>query len=224
MGRRTTGQVDVDVTTAEDEEAMAETLSQLGQALQEAATKKRGGAKVIGQLTDLLSRLSVKDYPELADHPVVAQFLETVATSKARNSDDPPGTVYNKGTLAEHKKPWQWRDLKDFPTITFTPLENAELYYNGLGPVYLTADVECTVHEVFYGIYMESRRQQRFGREHMAWLMRRRDAPSHPDMITVEAIKARASGDGAHYLPGGGVIMGRTEPDASGGEGGKEES
>lgn len=201
-------------------EGADEMLASIGKALMELAGEKGQQEKAITQLADMLGKLSPKDYPALAANESIQAFIEKMAEQKASASDDPPGTIYNRGTLAEHKKPWSWRDLKDAETVTFTPNETRLLVWNGLA-LTVVAEQENTVPAIFYGVYLESVRATKFGREHMEWLMRKRDGPTHPDMVSPDGVRARSTADQGWYQPGAGSIAGAAPPEAAGAEEGK---
>lgn len=195
-------------------------LADLGRAFLEMAGDKAGQEKTVARVVEVLSKLSAKDYPALADNADVQRFVEMLALRKAETSDDPPGTVYNRGSLAAHKKPWAWRDLANEKPITFTPSESCMLVWNGL-VLSIVAEQETTIPACFYGLYMESRKNTRFAREHAEWLLRKRDLPTHPDMVTPDAVRARATGGIGWYEPGAGPHAGAapmTAEEEKGGE------
>ncbi len=194
-------------------------LASLGQAFLAMSQDKAGQQQAIVRVTEVLSKLSAKDYPALMDNPEVQRFIDGMVKQKAESSEDPPGTVYNRGTLAEHKKPWTWRDIKNEKMITFTPNRSMLLVWNGL-VANIFADQENTIPACFYGIYVESQRGTKFATEHAEWLFRHRDAPTHPDMVTAEGVVARATGDTGSYLPGAGPHSGAAAV-AEEGEGGE---
>lgn len=186
---------------------MSALLASLGQALSSAGTKKADQQRALSDLEAVLARLNPKEYPDLVDHPAIQQFVELLGQAKARSSGDPPGTIYNKGTLGAYKKPWTWSDMKDFPTVTFVPMENAFLQWNGLICT-VVADMEQTIYKPFHDLYMESRRNTRYAKHMAEWLFRQREDPPPPDFISPEAVRARAYGDGGWYQPGAGSIAG----------------
>mgnify|MGYP001562722324 CR=1 FL=1 len=198
----------------------AATLISLGQAFLAMAQEKTDKAKAMVGIADMLGKLSAADYPALLDHPEVQRFVDGLIKQKAESTDDPPGTIYNKGTLAEHKKPWQWRDLDNAERITFTPNETRLIVFNGL-PLTIIADVENTVPAPFYGLYVESKRNTRFAQEHAEWLMRKRDNPTHPDMATPDSVRARAIGGVGWYEPGSGPHAGAAPISDEEGKGGE---
>lgn len=183
-------------------------LARLGAALAQVAGNKAAQRRVVGELEALITRLPVNEYANLLDNEVVQQFVERMTERKVQeNKGDPPGTIYNRGTLAQVKKPWSWADLKDAPKKTWTPNRSTSLTWNGL-TVYVHADEEVTLPEVFHGVWEDHVRATKLGREHAEWLMRKRDRLSDPGIISPEGARARATGEGGHYLPGGGNIAG----------------
>jgi hypothetical protein len=192
----------------EQQEDSSGLLASLGQALLRAAGEKGEQAKALETLKEILPKLSVKEFPKLADEPVIQEFVERLAREKAASSDDPPGTIYNRGTLAEFKKDWTIKDLEKsgMPLITFTPAETILVTWNELR-CQLIADQEITCYKCFYDVYQEHRRAMGFAREHAAFLFRKGPA-THPDMALPDAARARATGDDGWYVPGGGSVAG----------------
>ena len=66
-------------------------------------------------VVNALSTLKVKDYPELAENPAFTKFLEDYHKAQVKSGRLPPGSVINKGTLAENMIPWTLNDLKTPP-------------------------------------------------------------------------------------------------------------
>jgi hypothetical protein len=197
-------------------------LKRLGTALLESGGGRAERNKTLAELEAVLVKLSPRDYPELAENPVIQQFLEVMAERKAEASDDPPGTIYNAGTLAATKKRWQWRDLARFPVVTFTPNETIPVTFQGL-TLMLIADTEMAVPSIFKDIYDERRRGHETAREHAAFLFRQRDqidpTRADPSVVGYSSGLVRGHGMGRDgYRPGAGAFpIGAEEGEGEGG-------
>lgn len=187
-----------------DEGDLAQQLAQLGQALASVAGKRQARQQVVGQIEALLAKLTPRDYPELADSPAVQKFLEVIEEQHAASSDA-PGTIYNRGSMAQVKKPWGWADLA--PTkcewLTFTPQESTTVTIQGLRATFI-ADVEWTGPRAFYDVYADSRRARRVAQEHVRYLFGQGGTPSDPTVINDASLLVRAMASGGSFYPGAG--------------------
>ncbi len=197
-------------------------LAAFDEALEAAKADKEREAQVVAQLEKVLSKLTVKDFPQLADNPVVEKFLEKIDEAKAKDERIRAGAITGKG-LAVSKKPWTWQDVNRLiaegrmEVVEYTCPENIAVIWNGLRYSFV-ADVPVRVPSPFRDVYLEARKARRFGQQNAAFLMKKAEAV-HPDMVIPEAVIARGSGDMGHYLPGGGLIAGAQG--AAVGEGGE---
>jgi len=203
-------------------DAADDLIAQLGQALLQSGKSRAERNRQLSEVERVLSKLSPRDFPDLADNPVVLRFLDAMAERQAElHPQDPPGTIYNKGTLAANKKRWQWSDLRPvydsdgklirgMPEITFTPIETIPVTYNGL-TLMLIAEQEMTIPKCFYDIFMERRRGLETAREHAAVLFRQRGGidPTRADPSVMGEATARVRGHGMGsegYRPGAGMF------------------
>lgn len=206
-----------------EDEATAE-LARLGQALIASAGKKHEQQAAVASLEKLLGSLKPKDFPDLAENPVVMQFLESLAQQRATNSDDPPGTIYNRGTIAVHSKPWTWNDLKSpqggwrpgepLPqgcvewVYEYTPDRTVLVTYNGLS-VQFFAEQPWTGPKCFTDLLREQRRLERVGHEHVSYMFKSGGLPSDLGVINEGTRRVRsassAGGQGTGFRPGAGI-------------------
>lgn len=205
---------DGEITTSESDSAS--TLAQLATLFQTAAKNKGIRTDRFEEIERLLAKLGPNDYPELLESPVVQGFLDQLAErTEARHPDDLPGTIYNLGQLSATKKRWQWRDLAQFPQVTFTPNETIPVTWNGL-MIVLQADLEMTVPEPFKQVYDEHKRALETGRQHVAYLFRQRDAidvnRADPSVIGPQSGLVRGHGQGAGPTSGYKVGAGLFNP------------
>jgi hypothetical protein len=190
-------------------DAANEELMRLATALADAASKKADQAKALADVEAFLGRLKPGDYPDLAASPVVQAFVEQLAERKAADRpDDPPGTIYNRGTLAESKKDWQVGDLvpeKGWPWVyDYEPSVSEVVIWNGVHAVF-TEGVPWSGPKLFVDQLNESRRATRLAREHAEYLMRMRNTISDPSLHDSGTARVRGVGKGS-YLPGAGVF------------------
>lgn len=194
-----------------------EILANLAAVFAQAAGNKAAHAKALGEVEAVLSKLSPKDFPELAESPVIQQFLDQMAERNAElHPDDPPGTIYNRGTLGMTKKRWQWSDLKDAERVRLTPTETIPITYQGLTMV-LQADMDMEIPKPFYDVYMERRRGMETARQHAAFLFRQRDNidpnRADPSVLSSSSGMVRGHGQGnTGYKPGAGAFNPGEEP------------
>lgn len=213
---------DASSQTAEDVDIGAQ-LAQLGAEYQRVKNDQEAKAKKLKEIEDVLGNVSIKDFPELAESPVVQNIVKMLGIGSLR-----PGQVAGLGTLAEREREWTWADLnvKDengnrvFPLKRFTPTETIPITWNGL-QLQLMADQECEVPEPFYNIYREHREALLQARNHEAYLLGRSNQPPHPNWQTVEGAEVRVwSTQGEQFGKKSGSIGVGPIPEDEGGEGG----
>jgi hypothetical protein len=212
-----------DEPTMTEDDATSE-LARLGQALIATAGDKRKQQQVAQDLESLLAKLTPKDFPQLADNPAVLQFLESMAHAKAEGSDDPPGTIYNRGSVAVHSKPWTWNDLKSPPpgwvpgtplprgsvewVYNYRPQRTTPVTWNGL-TVQFFARQPWTGPKVFVDVLDEGDRLEQVAHEHAAFMFKNGGLPSDPGVINEGTRRVRAAssagGVGSGFRPGAGV-------------------
>lgn len=183
-------------------------LMEMAQELQAAAGNKQKQGEALRKLETFLIGLDPKDHPDLAKSPVVQRFVEQLGESKAKaNPGDVPGTIYNRGTLAEAKKPWSGKDVwSKYPSKTFTPTETIPIIFDGV-KVQLFAEVEVTLPSIFYDIYAEHRKSTKAAHEHAAWLMRAPNAgppSSDPTILSEASQRVRSQATTGSFYPGAG--------------------
>lgn len=133
---------------------ITEQLKQLGAELQAVGEDKEQQAEKIKQVEELLGNLQVKDFPDLAESPVVQSFLGLL------RGDMRPGEVKHKGTLAEVDREWTLEDInaeiraERMGLKKFTPMESLPLTFNGV-QIYVRAGEECEIPDCFYNIYKD---------------------------------------------------------------------
>ncbi len=206
-----------------EDEATAE-LARLGQVLIATAGDKQKQKAASDELVALLARLTPKDFPNLAENPVVLQFMEQVAQQRAEGSDDPPGTIYNRGSVAVHSKPWRFTDLKSPPpewrpgqplppghcewVWDYVPQKTTTATWNGL-TVQFFAEQPWSGPKCFVDVLQESRRLERVAHEHAAYMFKNGGVPSDPGVINQGTRNVRAhssaGGPGTGFMPGAGV-------------------
>lgn len=196
-------------------------LARLGAALAAVGGKKQAQGKVLRELETLLTKLSPKDYPDLADNPAIQRFLDLIGQQRAVGTKDPPGTLYNQGSLAQMKKPWTWADLSSdkVPWVRFVPTETIAVTYQGL-KVQLIADVEFYGPDIFHKIYLEHRQSLRTAHQHAGFLFHQGPAPNDLTVLNDGSRHVRAMATAGRFLPGaGGFDPGQADES----EGGKSE-
>lgn len=165
---------------------VAEQLKRLGAELMAAAEDVDTREAKLHEVEAFLGKLTVKDFPDLAESPVVQSFVQMLG-----GGDLQPGQTARRGTLAERTRDWTWRDLDQFPKVMFTPRETIPLTWNGLS-VQLVDDVEVTLPKPFHDIYQEHRRAIQQAARHEAYLMGKSDQPPDPNWLTDESARVRA--------------------------------
>lgn len=217
------------IEVPEDEAPMTqdeatEQLALLGQALIATVGKKQEQQQVVAKLEGLLGGLKAKDFPDLAENPFVLQFLESMAQTRATNSDDPPGTIYNRGTIAVHSKPWTFENLKSPPpgwrpgeplpensvewVYDYESDRTVPVTYNGL-TVQFFAGQNWTGPKVFVDQLKESKRLDKVGFEHISYMFKSGPLPSDLGVLNEGTRRVRsassAGGQGTGFRPGAGV-------------------
>lgn len=203
----------------------ANELKRLAATLFSAADKKEQRDNALGDLEAFLARLSPKDFPDLADSPVVQQFVEMLGQRKAEMSpDDPPGTEYNRGTMAATSKPWTFRDLEnsDIPIIEFEFDSFEDVYWQGLRRTYQPG-VTYRDWRCFPDLVREGRKNMRLGNEHVQYLMKQANSLSDPSIAGIGTARVRGTADVGTYGPAAGLFTpdyeaGMTQEDGEGGE------
>ncbi len=165
----------------------AQLLKQAADLMQKAATSKSQRGELLSAAEDALSKLRIVDFPDLAESPVVANFLKAMGMEGMR-----PGEIKNRGTLAERARDWSWRDVNEMPKIKFTPAETIDITFNGLA-LRVQEDMECEVPRPFYDIYVEHRRALQQARLNESYLLGYSDVPPHPNWQTPEGARVRAN-------------------------------
>lgn len=191
---------------ASEPDDIAVQLASLGEALTRVAGQKSERQQVIRQIEGLLAKLTPKDYPELANSAAVQGFLEIIEQQHAA-SDDAPGTIYNRGSMAQVKKPWTWADFAPDRQewTTFTPTESTTVTIQGVRATFV-ADVDWSGPRAFYDVYMESRRARRVAGEHIRYLFGQGGTPSDPTVVNDASMLVRAMATGGRFYPGAGVF------------------
>lgn len=98
-----------------------------------------------------------------------AALLEEISSlpiDEEERKGNEPGTVINRGTLAEAKIPWTWADVKrrsaagdwEFQEMTFISPITRKIGWNSL-IVAMEAGVEITTYRVFYDLAVKSMRE-----------------------------------------------------------------
>ncbi len=176
-----------DVLDAPDD--VFQQLVQLAQAAGGVAKKKQERGAILDQVADLLNKLDPQAYSELLEHPAVAKLTEQVVQAKVANNDVPPGADLGP---AIGKKPWTARDLAPdrMDQATWTPRMSCPITYNGI-TLYVQEDVEITTPKCFKDIHDESRLRMRHAKEHIDYIMRKRDSVSDPTMLTDGSMRVR---------------------------------
>jgi hypothetical protein len=185
-------------------------LAQLGAELQAVASDKLARTAKLKQIEQVLGGMSVKDYAELAESPIIQNF------AKMFGADDlAPGQVKNRGTLAERTRDWTMHDVNELikkgemPLVRFTPNESLPLTWNGL-QIYVIANEECEVPRCFYDIYKEHVQAVKQAQINERYLLGVSDVPPHPNWQTEESARVRAwSMQGPRGTSGGTLTTGR---------------
>ena len=166
---------------------IGETLKQAAELFAKAATDVENRDKVLKEVEKTLGKIKLTDAPALAESPVVQAFIKAMGLGDLK-----PGQTRAAGTLAERSRDWGWQDLKEFPSKTFTPMENLPLTWNGL-TVYVQAGEEVTVPEPFWSVWRHHVYAMRQARLHEAWLLGQSDVPPDPNWVADESARVRAN-------------------------------
>lgn len=207
-------QTPLDAPEEEDETAALSEFSTLAARLGAAAAGSAAEQRTAEAIFERVNRLSKDAQRRLFTRPEFRELFELASDRDHPNAaDDPPGTIYyrtiNGAVTPWGKKPWTWHDLRDYPTETWVPERKATLIFNGL-PVTVFARRRVTLPCVFYGLYMDSQRNEELAEEHAAWLMKKGDGRlTDPSIVSPDgaASRAVANHDGKLnlHVPGGGV-------------------
>lgn len=200
---------------AENETALND-LAALGSALASSAGKAKEAEKVKELILEKFATLDTDTAKSLLRDERVQALLEQLTDEQAQSATDPPGTVRSGmiGKTAVNgftKKEWTEADLRNQPNaagkmVTFTPVETLPVFWNGLMRQFI-ADEEITVEACFKYVYDQHRLATRQGREHAAYLFKKRDTLSDTSMVTAEGARARGTGEIGWYVAGGGSIL-----------------
>lgn len=210
------------VAPAEDADDVFQQLVQLAQAAGGVAKKKQERGKILDQVADLLNKLDPEAYGELLEHPAVAKLTDQVVQAKSANPDVPPGADLGP---AIGKKPWTVRDLAPdrMDQVTWTPRMSVPITYNGI-TLYVQEDVEITTPKCFKDIHDESRARLRDAKEHIDFIMRKRDSVSNPNILTQGSMRVRGRFSGGDARVSKGLDIEVPDSDRPGmGEGGGDE-
>jgi hypothetical protein len=173
--------------TAEDApDEMTALLQQAAAQLARAADDRENRSVALKTVEATLSKISIKDFPGLAESPIVQAFLKAVGAD-----DLAPGEVRNRGTLAERVRDWSPQDMRQFPTKTFTPRETIPVTFNGL-TYQLVDDQEVTVPEPIYTIYQEHRRALAQAKIHEDYLQGYSNVPPDANWMAESSAKVHA--------------------------------
>jgi hypothetical protein len=209
------------VTITKDD--AAEELKQLAASLYKVADNKAERGKKLDELEGFLKRLDAKDFPELANSEIVMRFIDMIAERKSEiNKDDPPGTIYNRGTIGQYKKAWTEHDLRtsDIAIVEFEVNEPETVVWNGLRrdyePGITYADYRCFIDQI-----RERNRNLRLAEEHAEYLFKLRQTLTDNGIATMGTARVRGSADRGSYRRAAGLF----EPEyaVTGGDDGETE-
>lgn len=200
------------------EEALSE-LGDLGKSLAEATTDRVKQGGILRQILDLIGGLDKDDAKALFKNEKVQTLVEAASTELAQSSDDPPGTIYDAvigGQLIKgfNSKLWTNGDLVRqngegaSKMVQYTPRTTQMVGWNTLERHFI-ADEEMWVEQCFVDVYKESLRALKLAAEHAAYNFKKGTHLSDSSIRSDRGIRARATGDAGHYIPGGGQIAGR---------------
>lgn len=202
-------------------------LAGLGALIAE-ARKDRADTSRQQAVVDALAGLQVKDFPQIAEHPAIAKFLEGYHAAQSATHGRRPGEVINKGTIAENAIPWTLRDLKSPPqdwngvdplppghtqwVFNVVPESSKEVIVNGL-KVRFYRRVPYSGPKVFYDQYLESMNAEEYAAQHAAFMMKAEGAgvPQDPTILNEGTMHVRTSFTKGTYYPGMGT-QGMTSP------------
>lgn len=166
----------------------AELLRQAAEGLAKAAATRADRGAILKEVEGVLSKIRLKDVPELADSPIVQAFLTSIGVS-----DLAPGQAKAKGTLAEREREWTWQDMRKLEQVTFIPIITERFTINGVGPVQMVAGEEIRLPKPYYDRYREVLEARKQAGIHERYLLGLSDAAPHPNWQTDEAARVRAS-------------------------------
>lgn len=201
MGKTTDAveRVDAAVQVGEPEaphagaDEVAEQLKRLGAELQAVADDQVARAEKLREVESVLGRLRVRDFPELAESPVIQRFVSLFAETEGMR----PGEVRNRGTLAQVEREWSMGNIQAevqagrMALKRFVPNESLPLTFNGV-TLFVSAGEECEVPECFYDIYRNRQHALRQARVNEAYLLGQSDMPPDRNWMTDEAATVRA--------------------------------
>lgn len=177
---------EADDAPLEMDDAAAADLEKAARLLAKAARNRQDRAATLKEVEGVLSKLNVRDFPELAESPIVRSFLQAMGVNDLR-----PGETRNANTLAERSREWTERDMEQFPTRTFEPRGTMPIIYHGL-TYQLIDGQEVTYPEPIYSEYLRVREAQRQAEIDEAYLQGYSDVPPRPDLIVDSSAKVRA--------------------------------
>lgn len=194
----------------------ADLLTNLANAFSDMAKAPRQRDQKIDEIGRLLASLNPSDYPKLMENPAIEKVLDMLdERQQAKSPNDPPGTIYDAGTMAQRKKPWTERDLRliiergDMPIVEIPdPRKTTTITWNGLTRV-IIADRPNWLEKCFADVYYESRHNERAGKEHADYMFRNANSVSDPSILNEGSMRVRAMveklpGAPELYRPGGG--------------------
>ncbi|HXF02802.1 MAG TPA: hypothetical protein VN601_07410 [Arthrobacter sp.] len=218
-----------DAGAAESPDEVFQQLVQLAQAAGGMAKKKQERSAILDQVADLLNKLDPEAYGEILEHPAVAKLTDQIVQQKTGDRTVPPGTDLGP---AIGKKPWTARDLSEdhMDWVVWTPRLSCPITYNGV-TLYVQEDVEIRSPKCFKDIHDEARRITRMGKEHIDFIMRKRDSVSDPNILADGSRRVRGRFTGGDARVGKGLDIEVPDSDrpgigeageGEGGEGGEE--
>jgi hypothetical protein len=183
---------------------VAEQLKRLGQELVAVADNEVARTVKLREVEAFLGKLQIKDFPELAESPVVQQFVGLLSSL----TNLKPGESRNRGTLAEVVKDWTLREMHtEFEQVTFIPVISDDFTWNGVGPFRLVIGEEITVPKPIYDRYREVLYARKQANINEAYMLGHSDVPPDPNWQTPEAAGVRAwSIQGRRYGHQGGTL------------------
>lgn len=161
---------------------VAEQLKKLGSELAAVADDVKARSAKVAQIEEFLGNIKVRDFPDLAESPVVQEFAKMFADTSGMK----PGEVRRRGTLAEVARDWTIEDFRRMPMITFIPVVSIDITINGVGPFRLTKGEECTVPDTVYDHYKEHLYRTKQAEIHKKWLTGQSDQLPDPNWLTPE--------------------------------------
>ena len=197
--------------------------------------RDRGNVVRVNAVVDALGKLSIRDYPELVDHPAIMRFIEDFGKVQTDGRPKRPGEVINKGTIAENVVPWSYADLKGPPLgwdgrsplppghtqwVIDQPIEsNKVVIVNGMQWRFFRR-VPYTGPKVFYDQYLEALNGEEAAAQHAAFMMKAEGAgvPQDPTIVGQGTLSVRGSFQKGSYFPGMGTAGMRSIPSQPEGE------